>query len=151
MIKNKDLNLAWSLFGKEKPEVVFKMFLKIAKNNSLDEKIRSEAYLGDAEVINCLSPSLGEKNGGYSYLKKSINLDQNNLQARLILCYLFNDIIWKGLVSEEEFLENIIYLLNIVIKNLNIKDNEEKKRIENETKNCIKDYLKQRLEKLRND
>ena len=150
MIKNKNLDWIWSFFGKEDNKKVFDMFLEIANNKSLDNKVRSEGYRGAGEVIFCLSCSLGNQDSGYSYFKQAIDLDENNLKARISICFLFFDPEGQGFINEKEFLENILYLLNFDFNKINdMYSEKEIKIIKDELQKLIKSYFKKRLEILK--
>ena len=152
MTMNKEIQFIWGLFGIEEDEEVLDMFLKVAKDISLDNKTRSEGYWGAGEVVNCLSASLGKADMGYFYFKKALELDNDNLDARLEICSLLFHPEGQFIINEKEFIENVLYLLSIDCDKIFNKYNDlEIKIIKKELQKLIKLYFKKRLEKLSNN
>ena len=148
MKNNKFLKLAFEELNKDDGEdKAYKLFLEVAENVNLSDIIRSDAYRAAGEVIYIYAPYLGKADAGYSLFKKAMELDKDNLQAKIYICDLFFDPEGQFEVKEKEFLENMMYLLNSNIGTIDDKyDKEEIENMEYNLNGNIKLYFKQKLE-----
>ena len=152
MNKNNNLDLAWKILAEADEEKAFNLFLSAGEDLSLTDIVRSEAYRGAGEVIYHCAPYFGKGDAGYSFFKKSIELDKDNLKSRESLCFLFFDPEGQVDTNEKEFLENILYLMNCDFSQiLDRYDDEEIKTIKEELQKLIKYFLNQKLDKLSNN
>lgn len=114
-------------------------YKKIINNKDVSNNIKSKAYYAIGEVIEVIAPHLSEDNG-YSYFKKAIEYDEENIEASIGICRIFNKYPapFNSLVTEEENLNNLIKLL----KNMNEVNDEN---IKGNIMSVVQSYLKVKL------
>ena len=138
-----DENKVYSIydkFGIEENELIIKQFKDIINDSTSSDEIKSKAYCGIGDLIIFFDPHSYD-DAGYRYYRKALEYDDNNLDARVGICIIFDKYPSpvNNIISEKEYLEN----LDILINNFDVIDDEDKKKnIIQLIKNLIKYRLK---------
>lgn len=114
-------------------------YKKIIEDKSVNDKVKSKAYFAIGEIIEVLSPELSDDNG-YSYFKKAIELDEDNFEASISICRIFNlyPAPFNTLLTEEECLYHLMKIIDCF--------NKADTKLQENILSAMKSYLSVRSE-----
>ena len=140
MIDENDVYRIYDKFGIKDTNSVIEEFNKIIKDDSVSSVIKSKAYCGIGDVIAFLEPELHD-DCGYEYYKKALEYDEDNLDARVGICVIFDQYPAPkyNVITEEEYLEHLQILINKFDK---ITDENKRSNIIQLMKNLVEYRLK---------
>lgn len=140
MIDEDNVYDIYDKFGIESNEVLIEEFKKLISDNESSHIIKSKAYCGIGDLISFLEPALSE-DAGYKYYKKSLEYDNENIDARVGICIIFGDYPAPEyeIVTEKEYLEQLQILINKFSK---INDEKRKENIIELMKGLVEYKLK---------
>lgn len=138
-----DENTVYDIYDKfaiEDNEVIIEEFNKIIEDVNTSNTIKSKACCGIGDLIIFLDPDYCD-DAGYRYYKKALEYDENNLDARVGICIIYDKYPApdNSILTEREYLENLDILFD---KFDEISDEDKKKNIIQLMKNLVKSRLK---------